>query len=104
MLPTAPTDSTATEDRPPFSPVVGGSGLRITHPLVEAGEIRTRDVGARKILDLSAQAGEEVVFGQGRAGGVVDADECLDTHDLSEPLLAHPQEKDVLALTGMSLE
>lgn len=38
---------------------------------------------------FSAQAGEEVVFGKDCAGGVVDADECLDPHHLGEPLFAH---------------
>ena len=38
----------------------------------------------------SAQAGEEVVFRKDRAGGVVDADECLDPHHLGELLFAHP--------------
>ena len=36
-----------------------------------------------------------------RAGGVPDADERLDAHQLGEPLLPHLEEEDVLALAGV---
>src|SRR5690606_39669366 len=51
--------------------------------------------------DRSAQSGEEVVLGHGGAGRVLDPHEGLHAHQLGEPLLAHLEEEDVLALTGV---
>lgn len=41
----------------------------------------------------SAQSGEEIVLGYGRASGVLDTYEGLHAHQLTEPLLAHLEEK-----------